>query len=277
MRLAIVSDIHGNLPALDAVLADIQAAGADATLNLGDIASGPLWPCETLDRLMPLALPTIRGNHERQVLRPLEGMGLSDRHAAERLTPPQREWLAGLPAQLRWREEVYACHGTPGSDLQYFMETVCPDFGGRGWPGVRAASHAEVLTRAGAAQAAVILCGHTHKPRVMQLEDGRLVVNPGSVGLQAYDDSHPHEHVMENGSPHARYALIEKGAAGWSVQLRAVPYDWEAAARQAERHGRGDWADALRTGRVGRREGDIAAALRASTTDKAAPGPTIAP
>jgi hypothetical protein len=74
------------------------------------------------------------------------------------------------------------------------------------------------------------------------------------VGLQAYDDAHPHPHVMENGSPQARYALLTREPAGWQVELRRVDYDFEAAAVQAERNGRPDWADALRTGRVGRLE-----------------------
>ena len=86
----------------------------------------------------------------------------------------------------------------------------------------------------------------------MRLDDGRLIVNPGSVGLQAYDDDHPCPHIVENGSPHARYALLERRAEGWQVELRALPYDHEAAARRAEANGRGDWADALRSGLVGR-------------------------
>jgi hypothetical protein len=86
--------------------------------------------------------------------------------------------------------------------------------------------------------------------------DKRIVVNPGSVGLQAYDDELPFKHYIEAGTPHARYALIECDADTWKVQLRQVGYDHEAAARQAEANGRGDWADALRTGRVGRLEHD---------------------
>ena len=98
-------------------------------------------------------------------------------------------------------------------------------------------------------------------PRVLQLpEGGPLVVNPGSVGLQGFDDNHPHLHVLEVGAPHARWALIERTEAGWNVQLRAVAYDWESAALRAEANGRPDWADALRTGFVGRFEADVAAA-----------------
>jgi hypothetical protein len=84
----------------------------------------------------------------------------------------------------------------------------------------------------------------------VQLDDGRLIVNPGSVGLQAYSSSHPTSHVAETGSPHARYAIVEKRASGWLAELIAVPYDWHRAARDAEANGRMDWGQALRTGRV---------------------------
>jgi predicted phosphodiesterase len=262
MKLAAISDIHGNLPALDAVLADIAAQGADAIVNLGDILSGPLWAAATADRLMASSLPTIAGNHERQLLsQSRERMSASDRHTADELLPRHRAWLAGLPATLQLTDAVFCCHGTPTSDLSYFLETVVPGFGGigSGANGVRAATLAEATARAGSAMQGVphplILCGHTHVPRALQLADGRLVVNPGSVGLPGFDDDHGHPHIVENRAPHARYALLEPGPAGWSVSLRAVAYDWEAAAQRAEREGRPDWAATLRTGFVTRLEG----------------------
>ncbi len=87
----------------------------------------------------------------------------------------------------------------------------------------------------------------------MQVAGGPLVVNPGSVGVQAYDDDHPLVHVVEGGSPLARWALVERQGDGpWSVELRATPYDWQAAVARAKSNGRGDWADALATGFVGR-------------------------
>ena len=259
MKLAVVSDIHGNLPALEAVMADIARAGAGLVINLGDIVSGPLWPAETADRLMTMAWPTLRGNHERQVLQDPARMGASDRHAAARLTAAHRAWLGSLPATLAPVADVWCCHGTPSSDLDYWLETVVEGDSVAGGPGVRPATAQEVLARAAGAPPGLVLCGHTHQPRLCRLDDGRLIVNPGSVGLPAYDDDRPHGHCIETGSPHARYALVERRGAEWDVRLCAVAYDWEAAARQADAHDRPDWADALRTGRVGTRERDAPA------------------
>ena len=261
MRWAILSDIHGNLPALEAVLGVIAAEGIEQVVQLGDALSGPLWPAETGDRLLTLGCPAIAGNHERQVLGlPLERMGASDRHAAERLSDAQRAWMRACPAALWLDDDIFCCHGTPDSDLVYLMETVTPDFGLHGSAGIRAATAVELGERLGATRAPVVLCGHSHVPRVAQV-GASLVVNPGSVGLPAYDDDHLHRHHVENGSPHARWAVLERGPGGFAVALRATPYDQEMAARQAEANLRGDWADALRTGRVGRTEADVKAAL----------------
>ncbi|RZU01153.1 metallophosphoesterase family protein [Rivibacter subsaxonicus] len=262
MRLAIVSDIHGNLPALEAVFAEIERASVDAVLNLGDIASGPLWPRETLAWLMARDWPTIAGNHERQLLtQPPERMSPSDAFAAGAITEAQRAWLAALPPTRRFSDAVWCCHGTPASDLVYLLETVTPGFVRGSDPGLRAASDAELRERMGdwAGGPELVLCGHSHVPRAQQCADGPLVLNPGSVGLPAYDDAHPLPHMVECGSPHARWALAERGAGGWSLQLRATVYDHESAARRAEHNGRGDWADALRSGRVGRMEHEIGA------------------
>lgn len=246
MRLAIVSDIHGNLPALEAVLADIARRGTDLTVNCGDLLSGPLWPSETADRLMALNLPTIAGNHERQLLacarRP---GGASDHYAFEHTTAAQRAWLAALPARLTPLPGVLMVHGRPDSDLDYLLDTV----DAAEPAGVRAATPAEVRQRLQGIDAELVVCGHSHHPRVMQVPGGPLAVNAGSVGLQAYDDDHAGLHWIRNGSPHARYALCERDAQDrWSVALVAVAYDWEAAAEQAQRNGAADWAQWLKTG-----------------------------
>jgi predicted phosphodiesterase len=244
MKIAVLSDIHGNLAALDAVLDDIEAHNVDLIVNLGDSLSGPLQPRETASRLMALGLPTIRGNHERQLLDPNKArMGLSDRFAAEAITEAQRAWIAALPGTLRIPGGVQLVHGTPASDLDYFLETVEEG-------GCRPAIIEEVVARLGTTDASLVICGHTHLPRIVRLPDGRQIVNPGSVGLQAYEDTRPCHHVMEAGSPHARYAVVARTDGEWSAQLLEVAYDWETAAGLAAARGRDDWARALRTGRV---------------------------
>jgi predicted phosphodiesterase len=242
MRIAAIADIHGNLAALDAVLADIAKHGVDMTVNLGDIVSGPLQPSETADRLMPLGHPTIRGNHDRQVLAPASAqMGASDRFAANCLRTDQAAWLAGLPETLRLSGGILMVHGTPASDLAYFLETIDRH-------GFRPATPAEIEGRAGPDPARLILCGHSHLQRLARTGDGRFIVNPGSVGLPAYDDGLPFPHKVESGSPHARYALIDMQAGEITVEFVSVAYDWQMAAATAEANGRPDWAQALRTG-----------------------------
>jgi predicted phosphodiesterase len=245
MRIAAISDIHGNLAALDAVLADIARRDVDRIVNLGDILSGPLDPAGTADRLIALDLPTIRGNHERQLLT-LEraAMGVSDAHTAPLLGDAHRAWLTALPATMRLEPDVLLCHGTPRSDLDYYLDHVDA-------AGARPATPAEIDIRTGPETAALILCGHTHVQRTHRRPGGQLIVNPGSVGLPAYDDDRPFPHVMESGTPQARYAIAERADDGrWTVESIAVDYDWETAARTAEARGRPDWAIALRTGRM---------------------------
>ena len=257
MKLAVMSDIHGNLLALQAVLADIARQGVDQTVNLGDILSGPLQPAATADLLMQCGFPTIRGNHERQLLALLEERAqkidpsTSDGYAATEVTPAHAAWLKTLPSTMALNSEVWLCHGTPGSDLHYWLETVVPGLAQGAGPGVRAATPDEVAVRLGGFTHPLVLCGHTHVARIVQ-SGATLIVNPGSVGLPAFDDNHPHRHVIENGAPHARYAVLEKVSAGWQVELRAVPYDHMAQARAADHNQRPDWAHALATGFVQR-------------------------
>jgi predicted phosphodiesterase len=260
VKIAVVSDIHGNLAALRAVAEDIRSEGVDEVINLGDLLSGPLQPAETAEFLMARDWITIAGNHERQLLEAFDSGAVnadpssSDGYAATCIDPNHANWLRSLAPTLRVGDEILLVHGTPASDLVYWLETVTPDFGGHGSPGIRAAGATEVRNRlkAGgpeAAQARLALCGHSHVPRIVQCGP-TLIVNPGSVGLQAYDDRMPHYHQVEIGSPHARYAIVEQRAPGWQARIVAVAYDWTAASQAAAGRGRREWAYALTTGRM---------------------------
>ncbi len=274
MRIAAITDIHGNLAALQAVLQDIARRGADVTVNLGDILSGPLQADETADCLMPLNLPTLAGNHERQLLavcaQPRERWDTrsSDGFSATQMQAHHLAWLRSLPMHLWLGGEVLLVHGTPRSDDEYNLETVLPalqmsfdgddqEVGEDAVPGTRAATLLELRERffgpdgqaLRASQAGLILCGHTHVPRACTV-DGVLIVNPGSVGLPGFDHDMPHLHYVETYTPHARYALLEKTLAGWQCEHVAVPYAHEPQAQLAAQRGRPDWAVALRTGRM---------------------------
>lgn len=251
MRLALVSDIHGNLAALEAVRADIRRRGVDAVLNLGDSLAGPLLPRETAQCLMAEGWFSLAGNHERQMLQtPRDQQGASDAHASAQLGEAERAWMAAQRPWHAWSDEVFLCHATPRSDAAYLMETVQPV--GQGQGVVRMATQDELTERLGqrleVSRASLIACGHTHVPRVMRSASGAWVVNPGSVGRPAYDDTHPMYHRVEMGSPDARYAIVELQGARWTVSLLAVPYDHASMAELARQRGRLEWAHALQSG-----------------------------
>lgn len=244
MRIAVVADIHGNLGALEAVADDIRNAASDLVLNLGDCLSGPLDAAGTADRLMDLGWVTIRGNHDRQVLQTVESMGASDRAAAAQINEQHRAWLRTLPPVLAADPDLYLCHGTPASDVTYLTEHVLRD------GAVLPAREMQMAAAIADTPGRVLLCGHTHIARLFRLRSGRIIANPGSVGCPAYQDSEPCPHVMEAGSPHARYMIMDQTEAGWRFDFRAVVYDWDRAAALARSRGREDWACALATGFV---------------------------
>jgi putative phosphoesterase len=240
VRLAVVSDIHGNLPALEAVVRDFRSRGVDAVVNLGDSLSGPLLPLETAQFLMAQDWPAIAGNHERQMLGP-GPWSPSDACARAQLSQRELDWMAALPATLPFTAEVFLCHGTPASDLDSLLETLEP-------AGIRSATAAEVDARLATVRAELVLCGHTHVPRAVRSGSGQLIVNPGSVGLPALETTHPYPVIVENGSPDARYAILERRDGSWIPSLIAVPYRHQAMSDLAAARNRPDWACALRTG-----------------------------
>jgi predicted phosphodiesterase len=264
-RIAFVSDIHGNLAALDAVIQDIARRGVDEVVNLGDTLSGPLLPLETARRLHALPWLHVAGNHERQVLRlPLARQSASDAYTTGRLTDADKVWLTGHadPCDARlhsgqvWPErlgrDVALCHGSPRSDIEYLLETPVGEE-------ARLATPDDIEERLDGRippHVTLLACGHSHVQRAVRLSSGLLIVNPGSVGLPAYDDDHPYPqsrfHRIETGSTDARYAIAERRDGQWICTLIGLPYDHQAMATLADERQRPDWSHALRTGRMPR-------------------------
>ncbi len=197
MRIAVLADIHGMLPALEAVLAEPDVQNADRIVLAGDLAAGP-QPVETLDRLSALGERAlwVRGNADRELATGATDYPI-DAWAARRLRPDQVRKLAALPLTVRLGDIVF-CHATPRNDT----EVVLVDSPVARWAEVFAGLPENVST---------VVCGHTHMPFV-RLVDRRVVVNPGSVG-------------MPYGGAGAHWALLADGA----VTLRNTVFDIDEA------------------------------------------------
>jgi putative phosphoesterase len=225
--VAALYDVHGNLPALEAVLADDAFAGADAVVVGGDVAAGPL-PGEVLDRLAALALPVrwVRGNADREVVAhydrgdtdhsiygPDAPAERADAFTAARITRAHRDLLAGFEDVVRL-DGVLFCHGSPRRDDEV-ITALTPE--------------ARLAPMLAGVQEALVVCGHTHHQ--FELRAGaQLVVNAGSVGM-------PYQ-----GEPGAYWLLVADG----EPELRRTVYDVDLAAPTLRASGFPDVDDLIR-------------------------------
>lgn len=244
-RVAVLSDIHGVLPALEAVLAEPDVQRADLLVLTGDIASGP-QPVETLDLLVSLGERAVwvRGNADRELVEFARGEGgeAPDRvtpWAAEQLRPDQVELLAAAPPtvtlDLAGLGPVLFCHATPRDD----EEMVLVDSPITRWAEVFTGVPDEVRT---------VVCGHTHMAFARQV-DRRLVVNAGSIGMP-YGEPGPHWALLDAGGAQLRRTAVDAdaladrvvagssfdGVAAWADEYLRTNYsDTEALAAFAPR------------------------------------------
>ena len=210
MRVAAIYDIHGNLPALEAVLEDIRRADVGQIIVGGDVVPGPM-PRETLACLLNLDVPVrfIRGNGDRVVVARMDGAEPTEvpeqfrdviRWSAEQLDPEDKRALESWPAtfrmEIRGIGEVLFCHATPRSDTEIVT---------------RLTSEARLHPIFAEPGVSLIVCGHTHMQFERRVGQTRLV-NAGSVG-------------MPYGEPGAYWLLL-----GPNVELRRTAYDFEVAA-----------------------------------------------
>lgn len=196
MRVAVLSDIHGNLPALRAVLSDLEDEGVRSVVVAGDTISGP-WPVEVFDAVAALDARNVRGNADREVLERSTRYGPLATWCADRLGAERLEVAASWPLTLELDVDglgrVLVCHSTPTSDEPIYTR-ITPE--------------GELVELLGPVEADVLVSGHTHVQYDRTLTSGLRVVNPGSVGM-------PYE-----GQPGAFWALL-----GPSVELRRTDYD----------------------------------------------------
>lgn len=201
MRVAAIGDIHGNLPALEAVLVELEHEQVDRVLVAGDTISGP-WPAESFDLVARLGAEVVRGNADREVVERSDRFGAlapwcADRLGDERLAAAA-SWPLTRELDVDGLGRVLVCHSTPESDEPIYTQLTPED---------------ELLALFHGVDADVVICGHTHMQYDRRLSGGPRIVNPGSVGL-------PYE-----GAPGAYWALV-----GPDVELRRTEYDVDGAA-----------------------------------------------
>jgi putative phosphoesterase len=217
MRLGLISDLHGNPLALEAVLTELSAAGVDELVCLGDVAPGP-QPAETVRRVRELDCPVVLGNWDAWLLSevpPLpgpDGPKLQEQGEwwATQLGEPERRYLELLPASVEVDANAILCvHGSPRSATEDIRATTPDD---------------ELARMLDGASTPVLATGHTHV-QLLRLHGETLIVNPGSVGL-------PFHSWPPNGrirmSPWAEYAILTVEDGRVSTELRRAPYDVDA-------------------------------------------------
>jgi predicted phosphodiesterase len=221
MRVALISDLHANAVALEAVLADIARIGVDRIICLGDVATLGPRPDHVLQTLRDLGCPCIQGNHDAFLLDPALIHTYTEAEVVveavdwcrDRLSADELEFLRGfqstLEVDLGGGATLLLFHGSPCSHMEDLLATTPPD---------------ELDRMLSGRTGTVAAGGHTHIQMLRQ-HRGMLLVNPGSVGLPF------REHVAGRAPTlldNAEYATVEATASGVSVTLRRVPLDKRA-------------------------------------------------
>jgi len=246
MKIAILSDIKSNVYALKEVIKDAKSKQIDVMLNLGDSFYGPIAPRETYDLIKENEFITLCGNEDRKILEStpaqLDENGTL-RYVYNDLNEDILFWIQDLPFEKIIGEEYYMIHGTYQDDSLYMLEDISS-----GKPILK--NDKEILETIDDIKSKFVMCGNSCIPRCSNLSSGQVVLNPGAVGLQAFKETYPVEHIIENNTPDASYVILTVEDGKYGVELVKVAYDYESAALRATRNGREDWAYALRTGKV---------------------------
>lgn len=218
-RLAIIADMHGNLPALEAVLADIQGQGISQLYHLGDLVGYNPFPNEIVALIQACGIPGLAGNYDRAASAPvpdpiaaylnprISPMALEIYHwTVQAVNAASRDYLNCLPEQRlltvgEW--QILLTHGSP----RHIMEYVRPSYSD---------DHLSDIL-AGVA-APIVLTGHTHVPLIRHL-NGQWLINPGSVGFP------------KDGDPRAAYAILELQET-LSITIRRVEYDIDRTVKE---------------------------------------------
>ena len=245
MKYALISDIHANLPALEAVLRDIDSRKVDATYHLGDLTGYAPWPNEVVALLRQRQIPGIAGNYDSTIATDYKHCGCrADSPHEEELSHLSYEWtkqhvsgetksyLASLPFRIDIRPlgghvsgpSIVLLHGNQTLNTVYVTEDR-PD-----------AFLEKMAAGIGAVAGDVVCFGHTHKPWQRAVNDVRFI-NTGSVGRP------------KDGDPRACYVVVDAASPGFPAEFVRVSYDVELVGREIAKSGLpAEFGDVIRTG-----------------------------
>lgn len=246
MKLAILSDIKSNVYALEEVLKDATSKNVDTIVNLGDSFYGPIAPRETYDLLQKHKIITLCGEQDRKILEASEHQLENDsllKFVYEDLNEEVLYYIQDLPFEKFIGDDIYFTHGTQHDDSKYLLEDVSS-----GLAVLR--NEEEIIKLLDDVESKFVFCGHSHKARCINLSSKQIIMNPGSVGLQAFTSTNPCLHTIENLHNEATYIILEINQDKYNISLENVKYDYEKAINKAKLRDEQTWVHSLETGRV---------------------------
>jgi len=241
-KIAVLSDIHGNSWALQAVLDDIKKRNIQSIFNLGDSLYGPLDPLGAFTLIRDSDMYCVLGNEDRVILENVKSNNETLRYVLNNINDEILKWLNSLKKTMVI-DDFFLCHGTPKRDDIYLIEKISQNK-------VSVKTNKELLYELIDINQKVILCGHSHKSNIITLNSHQYLINPGSVGLPAYTDDYPINHKIENKKPHCSYIIIKKEKNCYSFEHVFLPYDWKSASICAIKNNHMNWGKWLETGKV---------------------------
>ena len=235
MKIALISDIHGNISALETVWYSIKEKGISEVYNLGDSLYGPLWPEETAQFIMKNNIESILGNEDESLVKN-KNLNETEKYTLNQLSISSINWLRTLP-EIYNNDLFTLFHGSPGNNKKYFLENI---YDGK----IVIKSNEEIKEGIKEIKTKYIGFGHSHLERILTIND-QILINAGSVGLPAFFDDIP-EHKIETYNNFTKYIVINDE----KIEICNIPYDYKSACKRAKENNRNDWSKYIENGRA---------------------------
>jgi len=235
MKIALISDIHGNLPALESVYQSIKEKGISEVYNLGDSLYGPLWPEETAQFLIKNEIKSIMGNEDEDLINN-KIKNETEKYTLNQLSEKSINWLKNIPNIIE-NEYITLFHGMYNNNRKYFLENICNG-------NIIIKNNEEIMENIKEIKTKYIGFGHSHLEKILVIKE-QILINAGSVGWAAFSDDDP-IHKIETLNNYAKYVFINDQ----NIEICNIEYDYKMASKKAKENNRKDWVKYIETGRI---------------------------